>query len=430
MADSLFQEVYQIPDGQRAGLREQITEGGFASFGPDALNSDLIGALQAEAGQQRSSAWECANNDTTEQQLWRSELGPIAHQLLSSEETLQLMQEVIGYSVVLSYEATCFTYYEGPQQFLGLHTDRPDTCDVTLIIYLHVAWPTQQQPGTGLQLLVFDPTAATDAEPIQLLPTRTNHIVIGHGSEFPHCRLPLSAGEKVYALTACFAKAMTSETLAELKQARYLQQLIDDGYTAWQNADLEIARTYFEQALQINNNDDRAWSGLGHTLWSNQEFESAQRAFTQAACIDSYNPAHWSNIGLCLRDLGSYAGAINMFQVALMVDAEYAAAINEWGNVLQDQGHYHESLQHYYRSLAIDPSRAVVHHNLGIAYKRLGEASLALDAFAAALQRDPNYAHSLEEVGILYAELGYQDEALSAFEQAGTPRAKTLAQQQ
>jgi Tfp pilus assembly protein PilF len=430
--------IFLLTEEDRARLRADVAARGFAAFGPPGLDDEVFQALRAEAEAQRAAAWERSAANSQDQHVWRANLGPVAKAFLGCEETLSLLRDVVGCPVAPSFEATCYTYYDASQHFLGVHLDRANSCFVTLILYLQAVWPEPGEPSAGLRLFVFDPQAGPEADPILVVTSRPNRCVIGRGAEFPHTRPPLEAGETVHALTACFAAAPAAArpgredaaaahagpalaiTVPDPAEAR---GLTDQGYTAWNRGDAAGARSLFEQALGLNPEDELAWSGLGHARWSEGEFEAARLAFVEAARRDGYNPAHWSNLGLCLRDLGRHDEALNMFAAALALDPEYAPACNEWANVLQDLGRHGEALPHYYKALALDPSRAVVHHNLGVAYSRLQDDAQALYAFVSAVERDPNYAPSLEEIGVLYAKAGESEGAREAWRKAGTPRA-------
>lgn len=406
----------------RATLAEAVANTGFAAWGPAALEAALFDALRAEAEAQRAHAWGRAEGRTVAHNNRRANLGPAALEFLCAPAVLALLAEVTGAPVLLSHEASCFTYYDQEADFLAPHLDRPDACALTLIVYLDVQWPAGAEPGPGLELHVFAPDDEAGAgAPSAVLPTRENLLVVGRGSQVPHGRPALAAGERVAALTACYAVA--HDTARHSERAAIL---VEEGFAEYAQGDLDEARARFQFALELDDRCAEAWSGLGFVEWSARDFDEALAMFRIAACHDGANASIWSNIGLCLRDLGACDHAERAFEVALMLDPDYAPAINEWGNVLQDQGRSDEAVPLYLQALAIDPSRAVVHHNLGVAYVRLGETMLAVQAFTAALERDPAYHHSLEELGLLCASGGLVGEARWYLESAGTERATAI----
>lgn len=412
----------------REDLGVQIDEYGFAELGPPALEEDSFAALRFEAEQARADAWERPRHATVGQKVRRAALGSVARSLLASPELLSLLRELAGREMTPSWDASCFTYYDAPSDFLAPHMDRQGSCPFTVLVYLDVAGD-----GHGLALDVFARGDEKGDSVALRIPARPNQIVIGRGGEFLHGRSPLAEGARVVVLTACYSEAERVVVGADAEARPGSAAATEDaetwagrGFTAWQRGDQVRAYESFVRALELDASCARAWSGHGFVCWSQGEFELARRAFSEAARLDPHQPAHWSNVGLCLRDLDQPERAIALFRVALLLDAEYAPALNEWGNTLQDQGHAAEAVPLYQRALALDPSRAVVHHNLGVAWTRLDQPQHAHDAFTDALERDPQYAHSLEEIGILYADNGQIGEALNAFDRSGTERGASL----
>jgi len=411
-----------LDSGARQALADSVAEIGFASFGPDALAVPLFQALRDEAETQRAQAWGRAEGLTAAHSNWRANLGPVALDFLSAPETLALLAQVAGGPLVLSHEASCFTYYDTPGDFLAPHVDRPDACAFTLIVYLAACWPASAEPGPGLELRIFAPDDdGAEGAPRMVLKTRDNVLVVGRGAEVPHGRPPLAPGEQVVALTACYAFARDA-----VRDAARAAILVDEGFAEYAQGELEEARARFRAALTHEERCAAAWSGLGFVEWTAGDFVEALAMYRIAASCDGSDASTWSNIGLCLRDLKSFNRAENAFEVALMLDPFYAPALNEWGNVLQDLRRVDEAVPLYLQALAIDPTRAVVHHNLGVVYGRLGETQLAVQAYGAALERDPTYTHSLEELGLLCAGGGLLEEARRYLESAGTERALVI----
>ena len=416
--------VYRMGADKIRDGRDALGRAGFVGFGPPALADRRFEDLRAEALAQQPGGWGRPDTKTVDHRAWRAHLGPVAKTLMTDPETLELMRDMAGCEVTPSFEASCFTYYEGPQDYLGAHLDRADACAYTLIVYLTAEWPAGETPGDGLALLLFGDPAAPERETGRI-ETRANAIAVGRGAEILHGRPALGAGEQVIALTACFAaaspaaRADASDGVAADRPTR----VVEDGFRAWGQGHYELAHERFDRALALDGAGDQAWSGKGFVCWSEGTFEAALDAFTKAVRCNGHGASHWSNIGLCLRELGRLDEAIAAFATSLTLDADYAPALNEWGNVLQDGGQADDALDFYFRALAIDPTRAVVHHNLGVAYTRLDEPHLALQAFWAALERDPDYPHTLTELGLIYAEAGATEAAEELLARAGTDRA-------
>jgi hypothetical protein len=184
-------------------LRADARECGFAYL-ENALDDELLATLRAEASAQSVGAFSAIKGDSSPYKAHLADLGDEARSFLRSPPIVQLLQAVLEEPYALSEHASCYTYYESGD-FLGLHRDRPVECAATVIVYLDVASPDPQSAQTGLSLRIFGEHGAQTTGPRAVIPTRSGTLVVGRGSRSWHERPPLQAGERVVALTACFA---------------------------------------------------------------------------------------------------------------------------------------------------------------------------------------------------------------------------------
>ncbi|MDD2867457.1 tetratricopeptide repeat protein [Neomegalonema sp.] len=406
-------------DESLRALAADLERIGFVGIGAPALAPALHAELLEEALAQRAAAWENLATADFDQQLMRAELGPLGAAFLKTIGA-PFLSALMGEALEVSRESTCYTYYDAAESRLGVHLDRKDSCACTLILYLEASHPPGAAPSRGLSLEVFAPGRAPGEAPVHVIPTQSNGLAIGRGSEVPHGRPNLAAGERVIALTACFHRA---EAGAGARAKAAEEALLSEGLEAWGQGDLATAHARF-QALAARAPMTAALAGgFGRVFWSAGDFEGARQSFKAAADLEGDDPSHWSNIGLALRDMQARDQAFASFRAALTLNPQFAPALNEWANTLQDQGEPAAALKLYERSLAEDASRAVVHHNLGVCWGRLGHDQIAAECYLTALRLDPGYAHALEELGDLYGRYGDLAQAQGYLARAGTPRA-------
>jgi hypothetical protein len=183
-------------------LRFGVSEFGFASL-EDALDDELLAALQAEAAEQRSVTLRAEEDGKVPYRARLASLGEVARSFLSSEATRELLCAVFDKAFVLTDDASCFTYYSGGD-YLGVHRDQQDGCMVTLIVYLDVASSDPRLPRSGMSLRVYGEALPKDDEPRLVIHTHVGSLVVGRGAHVWHERLRLREDESVVALTACF----------------------------------------------------------------------------------------------------------------------------------------------------------------------------------------------------------------------------------
>lgn len=170
------------------------------------VSKPVCEALVEEARSARSQSWACERGPQDQPPLQRNrraELGPVARGLVGDPSLLQLLRTASGLAVQPSYEATCFTYYQGGD-YLAVHQDRKNSCIMTLLLYLGVEWSRDRGPGPGLSLSVHD----REYGPSQLqIPSAVGKAVILMGSRIWHGRRQLWPRESLAALSACFKEA-------------------------------------------------------------------------------------------------------------------------------------------------------------------------------------------------------------------------------
>lgn len=191
----------------RRDVVAQLTELGFAAL-DDAIDPGVLDRLRAEALQARAEA-VCTDGDTeVPYRAHVTGMGPVARAFLAGAPTAQVLAGVFQEALVLSEDASCYTYYaEGDH--LGLHRDRPQVCVSTLIVYLDVrAGQAHGAAASGLVLRVFGPDRPqAGAAPAAVIPSRSGMVVMGWGTRVWHERPQLQPGESVTALTACYRRA-------------------------------------------------------------------------------------------------------------------------------------------------------------------------------------------------------------------------------
>lgn len=190
------------PATLRAGLAAQ----GFA-WAAQALAPALFAGLRDEAERLRPQAETASDEGEVTYRSRIAGLGPAAQAFLSGPEARALLQAAFGEPLVLSDDASCYTFY-GEGDSLGLHRDTPGACAATLILYLAVTGADTAAADTGLVLRIHGETRPGPGElPVAVIPTRPATLVLGWGARFWHTRPPLRRGEAVSALTACYRYA-------------------------------------------------------------------------------------------------------------------------------------------------------------------------------------------------------------------------------
>ena len=230
---------------------------------------------------------------------------------------------------------------------------------------------------------------------------------------------------------------------------------------------LPAAKTYFQKALQGNNQDKMnvtatILNNLGVVYWKLGQFEMAKDHHQQALdLLEGLNPSNPTpDIADSLNKLGNVCFSLSQFETAMEFysksltmreelhgkeDATVAASLNNLGSVHSVLGDPHTAKDFYQRSLnlaektygSVHPRVADCFCNLGIVHSELHSTNEAIQYHNKALEmRKELYfpehfliSESYNNVGLMYKAQGQLVKAMDCYESALHIREKTLDEQ-
>jgi len=95
---------------------------------------------------------------------------------------------------------------------------------------------------------------------------------------------------------------------------------------------------------------------LGQKAMQNAEFDEALEVFSRVAIEDPTNPAAWFYLGVCYLETGQPDNAGEALDRAIAADPDYADAHYMRGTVMGATGHIDLAAECYRKALAIDPN--------------------------------------------------------------------------
>jgi tetratricopeptide (TPR) repeat protein len=154
----------------------------------------------------------------------------------------------------------------------------------------------------------------------------------------------------------------------------------------------EQALAAFEQAIQLDSSNARAYSGKGDALSKLKRYEESLEAFDQAIARDPSNAASYGSKGVVLFHLKRYEEALSSFDAGIQRDPNDAVTYNNKGTVLRTLQRYQEALAAF--NLAIEQatrlntSAVSAYNGKGHVLKALGRVGEAQAAFDQASRLD------------------------------------------
>ena len=174
----------------------------------------------------------------------------------------------------------------------------------------------------------------------------------------------------------------------------------------------------FRHAIEVTENNDRAYNCLGVALDQKGHLDDAIRQFQAAIRLEPDHPIAHYNLGIALEKKGQTEEAIRQFQEAVRLNPRYVEAHYNLGIVLGRKGQLEEAIRQYQEAIRLKPDYAEAHNDLGIALGRKSHIEEAIREFQEAVRLNPRYAEAHYNLGLLFGLRGQTAEAKSQFEEA------------
>jgi tetratricopeptide (TPR) repeat protein len=179
----------------------------------------------------------------------------------------------------------------------------------------------------------------------------------------------------------------------------------------------EQAAEQFQQAVQLEPANDRAYVNLADAYQHLNQLDKAEETYKRAIAV---RPQYWraySLLGGFYADQAQYEKAAAMFQKATELDPESYLAFNNLGGTLLYQGKADDAARAFERSIAIRPN-VMAYANVGTAQYQLRRYPAAVENFKAALKLDDSDYSIWGGLGDAYYYGGDKPSSTESFKKA------------
>lgn len=185
---------------------------------------------------------------------------------------------------------------------------------------------------------------------------------------------------------------------------------------------------FFNRALEINPNSDKAYAGLGYTLLLLGSTNRSMDYLFKAIEKNQMNDITYEFLGWAYYFKGERESAMKNFIKAneinpLNSDALYGIGRMyslKMGNCPSDSRQH--AIEYFKKSIAADPSFVESYNGLGWAFYSNGDYSKAIKYFKEALTLKPDHYLSLVGLGRTYLEMDNKEESLRLLNKAKSLR--------
>lgn len=174
---------------------------------------------------------------------------------------------------------------------------------------------------------------------------------------------------------------------------------------------------YYQRALQLHPQHNRALFNLGNLLKSQEKTEEAIVLLKESIKYGPDFADAYSSLASLLAEQERFKEAEDIYQAGIKNCPDSSDLHNNYAVFLVDSGSPEKAVAHYQQAIQLSPSHHVAVVNLGRLYRSLGENSMAEEWYKRALQV-ARTAEVLSPLGALYYNTGRHKEALEVYREA------------
>jgi tetratricopeptide (TPR) repeat protein len=174
----------------------------------------------------------------------------------------------------------------------------------------------------------------------------------------------------------------------------------------------------FNQAIQLNPKDAKAFNNRGNAYDEKGEYNRAIADFNEALKLNPKDAGAFNNRGSSYHKKGEYNRAAADFNEALKLNPKDACAFNNRGIFYYNKEEYNRAIADFDRSIQLNTKDSYAFHNRGNFYNNKGEYNRAIADLDRAIQLNPKDADAFYSRGLAYNNKGEYDSAIADFNQA------------
>ncbi len=253
-------------------------------------------------------------------------------------------------------------------------------------------------------------------------------------------------------------KAMQKDTLAimDFQKSTQLDSTVAKYFSAvgdlmFEHKDVSGSVVWFEKALALNPNDEKAHLKMAKLFLFIEEYPKAFIEINTVLRVNVYNAEAYFLKGMCYKSMQDTNRAISSFQTAVQNDPKYVDAYMQLGLIYQakndklslkyfenafksdtsnlepvyaqamfwqNQNQFEEAKNVYRRMVTINRAYPKSYYNMGWVLMQQDSMEKAIRQFTIAIENKPDYADAYYNRGICNESLNKFQEALDDYNQA------------
>nr|WP_276020149.1 tetratricopeptide repeat protein [Acetivibrio straminisolvens] len=180
----------------------------------------------------------------------------------------------------------------------------------------------------------------------------------------------------------------------------------------------EKALEFFDKAIEINGNSAEAYNAKGITLANLERYEESFENLKKAMELEPSNSVYQNDMAYGLNNLRRFEEAIQYAEKALELNPRNSSAYTNKGYALEALGKTDEAIKCYDKAIQLCPTDFYVYYNKALTVFETGKTEEAIELLDKALEIEPDYLDAITSKGYCLNELGEYEKAIACFDTA------------
>ncbi len=231
-------------------------------------------------------------------------------------------------------------------------------------------------------------------------------------ARFPESARLYAQLSRIYLFADRVADSAREAELALKKDPGSIESKLVSGDIAFIKGESEPAKRAFTEAARDNENEDRAWYGLGVINTEKEEVKTGRKNLARALTLNPNGPGYKGQLGTLETFANNFDDAEDSYRGALLLDPDDYVALTGLGLLKLKQGKTEAGLEAFLKAEILEPRYSRVQMYKGVAYYQLGRADEALEALTLAGELDEKDPMPHFMASIIYSDLLRANDAI------------------
>ena len=252
--------------------------------------------------------------------------------------------------------------------------------------------------------------------------------------DIPRCKTPYCARAYPHSVAEHDAKSDDLCRVCKGHLEKYLTGLKDNTHVPYEyehlgehyidKAEWDKAIITYNRVLESEQNNGRAYEGLGIAYHNKKQYNKAVKAYLRAITAysdtdnEDINPGYvYQNLGIAYQNIGKHDKAATAYSKASQSISLSAPTYLFMGNQYLSQKRNREAIDAYESALEIDSESSAAHFNIGVLFE-IEQPEKALYHYKRATEIQPLFVEAHIKQGELFGRSGFLDKALASLKSA------------